>query len=409
MYLQASNNSLEVVLSGNITTNHLRWTTSYQDITSTGMTLPQSGDQNITDNTTPVTIVPASGVSGNNRQVVLITVFNSDTVAATVTIQKSVAGTKYPLVRVLLQAGDSIMWSREAGWTINKQSLQESVIITEFTANGTWTKPAGLKRVLITCVGAGGGGGSGRCDGAGTNRFGGGGGGGGAVVWRQVAASDLASSVAVTIGTGGPGGTGVATAATNGNAGTAGGDTSFGSLVIAKGGSGGAGGTGAAGGGGAGGTSAASTPASGPYAVPGTSGGNGQSANGTAPGSGMNGASAAAAGGGGGGINSSNANATAGGTGGGMIVNGILIAGPSSGASPNGASNQSNFLLFSSSLTSGKGLGTGGAGGFPPSTAAGNGGLYGAGGGGGRASLTGTTSGDGGAGAGGLCLVMEVY
>ena len=92
------------------------------------------------------------------------------------------------------------------------------------------------------------------------------------------------------------------------------------------------------------------------------------------------------------------------------MYNGILIAGPSSGAIPNGVANQSNFLLFSSSLTSGKGLGTGGAGGFSSTPAnAGNGGNYGAGGGGGYATLTGTTSGAGGAGAAGLCLVMEIY
>ena len=407
MYLSNTTHSLKIVLTGSAVTEP-EWVVSYQDITSSGMTLPMLSDQGNTNDTTAVTMVAAPAAS-TTRQITHISLFNINSSAVTARIYKDIAGSEYNLCQVLLQVGDTLEWSRESGWHVLSNSSQESVIIREFTANGTWTKPAGLKRVLITCVGAGGGGGSGRCDNAGTNRFGGGGGGGGAVVWRQVAASDLASSVAVTIGTGGPGGTGVATAATNGNAGTTGGDTSFGAIVIAKGGFGGGAGTGTSGSSVTGGAAASCTPSSGPYAIQGGSSGQGQSGNGTVAGAGFTGLSGAAGGGGGGGINSSNTNSTAGGNGGAVLANGITINGPTSGASPNGVANQSNFLLFSSSLTSGKGLGTGGAGGFPPTTAAGNGGNYGAGGGGGRASLTGTTSGDGGAGAGGLCLVMEVY
>lgn len=409
MYLSATTEKIQVLLAGTVTTNQLQCVASYQDITSAGMTLPMLSNQTLTNNTTAVDLVGAAAAS-TTRQVTHINVYNSDTVAATVTVQKDISGTDYILTKALLQAGSTLQWSRESGWNILSNSLQESVIITEFTANGTWTKPQGLKRAMIVCVGAGGGGGSGRCDAAGSNRFGGGGGGGGAVVWRQLAASDLTATVAVTIGAGGTGGAGVNTVATSGNAGTTGGDTSFGTIVIAKGGSGGGGGTGAAATGGNGGQSISCTPIAGPYSLSGLNGANGQSASGGTPtGQAMlNGG--AAGGAGGGGINNTNVNATAGGIGGGVYANGLLIAGPNSGATPNGVANQSNFLFFSNSLTSGKGLGTGGAGGFPSLPAdAGNGGNYGAGGGGGRASLTGTLSGAGGNGGGGLCLVMEIY
>jgi hypothetical protein len=408
MYLSATTDKIQVVLSGTVTTNQLQCVASYQDVTSAGMTLPQLSNQALTNNATAVDLVGAAAAS-TTRQVTHINVYNSDTVAATVTVQKDISGTDYILTKALLQVGSTLQWSRESGWNILSNSLQESVIITEFTSNGTWTKPAGMKRAMIVCIGAGGGGGSGRCDAAGTNRFGGGGGGGAAVVWHNLAAADLTATVAVTIGTGGTGGTGVSTVATSGNAGTAGGDTSFGSLVIAKGGSGGSGGTGAAGSSGAGGQASACTPLYGPYALVGLTGGSGQSGNGNSVGTGLSGNNAAVGGGGGGGINSGNTNATAGGAGGGVYANGLLVSGPTSGATPNGVANQSNFLFFSNSLTSGKGLGTGGAGGFPPSTAAGSGGNYGAGGGGGYASLTGTLSGAGGNGGGGLCLVMEIY
>jgi hypothetical protein len=387
----------------------LQCVASWQDITSLGMTLPQSSSQAVTNNATAIDLVAVPGAS-TTRQVTHINIYNSDTVAATVTVQKDVAGTDYVLTKSLLQVGDTLQWSREYGWTILKQSSQESVILTEFTANGTWTKPQGLKRIMVCCIGAGGAGGSGRCDAAGTNRFGGGGGGGGAVVWRQIAATDLTATVAVTTGIGGTGGTGVSTVATSGNAGTAGGNTSFGSIVIAVGGSGGSGGTGASGQGGGGGSPASCVPQYGPYSFFGGTGANGSSGIGSSSGTALQTGTMSCGGGGGGGINSGNTNATAGGQGGSVYANGILVNGPTSGASPNGVANQSNFLFFSNTLTSGKGLGTGGAGGFPSLPAnAGNGGDYGAGGGGGRASLTGTLSGAGGNGGGGLCLVMEIY
>jgi hypothetical protein len=411
MYLNASTDKLEIVLTGTVATNQLEWNVSYQDIVATGMTLPQSASAGLTNDTTAVDMVAAPAAS-TTRQVTHITLFNADTIAAEVTISKDVSATPYTIVKSLLQAGDTLQWSREAGWTVLKRSDQESIILTEFTANGTWTKPMGLKRVLVCCVGAGGGGGSGRRDAAGTNRSGGGGGGGGAVVWRNVAATDLTSTVSVTIGAIGTGGAGQTVNTTNGNAAIAGGDTSFGALVIAKGGSGGSGGGATSGLAGSGGNNQFCQPSFGPYGLSGSSGSNGNNGNSSSATFSFI-TTGGCGGGGGGGISSANASSTAGGTGGGIYQNGVFIAGPTSGASPNGANNQSNFLLFSSTLSSSNGLGTGGAGGYhtsyPTFINGGNGGNFGAGGGGGSASVNGNISGGGGNGAGGLCVVMEIY
>ena len=91
----------------------------------------------------------------------------------------------------------------------------------EFTTSGTWTKPSGCNYVYVE---AWGGGGSGRrTTGAVT------GGGGGAYNAKILKNSDVASSVPITIGSGGQG---VSTV----NGGNSGGDTTFGSLVIARGG-----------------------------------------------------------------------------------------------------------------------------------------------------------------------------
>jgi hypothetical protein len=407
MYL-SSTDKIQVVLSGAITTVQLPCVASWQDIISTGMTLPQSSSQTNTNSTTAVDLVAVPAAS-TNRQVVHLSVYNADSVSATVTIQKDVSGTDYILVKALLQVGDTLEWSREVGWKILSQSSQESVLFTSFTASGTWTKPAGLKRVLVTCVGAGGGGGSGRQDIAGTNRFGGGGGGGGAIVWRQIAASDLTSTVAVTVGAGGTSGVAQATISTNGNNGGSGGNTSFGALVVAAGGTFGGQGTSITGAAGAGGAVASCTPSLGPYALAGSAGAVGSTISNAPGGAGLGGTLACPGGGGGNGINTANTSGAAANTGGTVVQNGIVIAGPVSGASPNGVANQSLFLSFSNTLNAGVGIGTGGAGNVPATTTGGNGGNYGAGAGGGSGTLNGTSSGAGGVGGTGLCIVMEIY
>lgn len=105
----------------------------------------------------------------------------------------------------------------------------------------TWTKPAGLKYVVVE-VQAGGGGGGGATDVAG-NR--GSGGGGGGYSKKIISASSLGATETVTIGAGGTAGV------TSGTGGT-GGTSSFGTHASATGGTGGTGNNGASGGGGVG-------------------------------------------------------------------------------------------------------------------------------------------------------------
>lgn len=408
MYLSNTTEKIEIVLAGAVATNQLEWTASYQDITSAGMTLPQSSSQGLTNNGTAVDMVAAPAAS-TNRQVVHITVYNDDTAAATVKIRKDISGTEYVYVNQTLQPGDTLQWSREDGWRILTSTSQSPITFTTFTANGTYTKPAGLKAAFVVCIGAGGGGGSGTRQAAGTNRFGGGGGGGGAAVWSYFPASALADTTAVTVGTGGTGGAGVLTDTTNGNNGNTGGATLFGGLIQANGGIGGTGGTTAGGTAGNGGSGALGTPIYGPLAMSGNGGSAGTTNSASSAGTtGLNMGGAAPGGAGGAGINNTNVSATTSGAGGGIWQNGILQAGPNAGASPNGVNNKSVFLHFSQTLSSGVGVGTGGAGGYPGFVNGGNGG-YCAGGGGGSGSLNGTTSGKGGDGGGGLCIVMNIF
>jgi len=109
--------------------------------------------------------------------------------------------------------------------------LMSSIVSQTFTASGTYTPTSGMTFCIVEAVGGGAGGGGVVCDAAYALWAGGGGAGG---YSRKVTTAALVgASQVVTIGAGGAGGAF--------GAGSNGGDTSLGSICIAKGGSGGAG------------------------------------------------------------------------------------------------------------------------------------------------------------------------
>lgn len=93
-----------------------------------------------------------------------------------------------------------------------------------YTTNSSWTAPAGVTQVTVTCVAGGAGGQAGS-----VGTVGGVGGGAGATVWRTLPITPGTTHL-ILVGAGGTGGV------APGGLGTDGGDSSFGSLVLAYGG-----------------------------------------------------------------------------------------------------------------------------------------------------------------------------
>jgi hypothetical protein len=134
-------------------------------------------------------------------------------------------------------ASSSTWWRGDATWAAPLASLNGltgartfSVNKQIFTINGTYTPTAGMVYCIIECVGGGGAGGG--SAGNATASIGAGGGQSGGYARLVASAATIGASKAVTIGTGG-------TCTAGANTGGSGGDTSVGTICVAKGGAGG--------------------------------------------------------------------------------------------------------------------------------------------------------------------------
>lgn len=398
------------------------------------------GNTNTTITTIANTTVLASPAASTLRNAKFISVKNtSASVANGAIISVEDGANAWPLYYApALAVGESITFFDGRGWERYNSNGIPVVIgntgpvdVQTFTAAGssTWTKPTAFvaKQVLVKLWGPGGGGGGGGAVAFATACKGGAGGGGGACAVKYFLASELASTVVVSLGSGGSGGIGNLSAA--GSPGGNGTVSTFGSsptLLSAYGGGGGTGGqisstnTNGGGGGGTGGAAvltAAGLPA-GLFDGCGAAGAN-LSAISTTEFGGCSGIAT---------------NATAffttppigslfGGSGGGAagyrVASGSAV-GPNTtqgaaGRFPGGAGNTNaaptagNAGAPANSIWGGSG---GGAGGNSNNTAVnggagGAGGQGGGGGGGGGLTIAGNTGGAGGAGGKGYCVVIS--
>jgi len=166
---------------------------------------------------------PAFRTDLNNVLQAILTQNSSATAPATATANMIWYDTTNKQLKKRNEAGSAwitLGTINEALGTFTSSGMPPIANAQYFTAFGTWTKPAGLKAVLVTVVGGGGGGGF---SGNTTLLTGGGGGGGGGASIKYILAASLGATETVTIGAGGA-------------ASGAGGTSSFGTHASATGG-----------------------------------------------------------------------------------------------------------------------------------------------------------------------------
>lgn len=101
MYLSGINEILQIVCDVTAVTTEPTYAFSWNDITATGMTLPQSTSTGSMTGATDVNAVLAPAAS-TNRQIIQGTIYNADTTDKLITVKKDVSGTDYTIVQILL-------------------------------------------------------------------------------------------------------------------------------------------------------------------------------------------------------------------------------------------------------------------------------------------------------------------
>ncbi|MBI3165166.1 MAG: hypothetical protein HYZ24_10825 [Chloroflexi bacterium] len=115
MILDTTSKTIQAVLGGAVTTNQLRVTSSYEDITTT--TYAPGSNRGVTNNTTAVTVV-GSPAASTQRKVLSISIYNKDTADAAVTVQSYDGTNTDEMVKITLDPGDTLYYGNHVGWRV---------------------------------------------------------------------------------------------------------------------------------------------------------------------------------------------------------------------------------------------------------------------------------------------------
>jgi hypothetical protein len=112
--LSATTDNLQVVLGGSVTANQLQCSTFWRDVTTTAYTPGRTVA--VTSNTADVNIA-AAPASSTQRIIDYISIYNADTVNATVTVKLDANGTEYILFKGILGTGEMLQYNDKNGFT----------------------------------------------------------------------------------------------------------------------------------------------------------------------------------------------------------------------------------------------------------------------------------------------------
>jgi hypothetical protein len=240
--LSATTQSLMMNLDGVVTANQLDITATYVDIIAAGVSGTGVCVLTASNSASYVTIVPVPDGS-TTRKLSHLTIFNSDTIAATVNIYIDNNGTKKDVFKATLLPNEVVEYTDANGFKVidvngaQKTSVDRTGRLNQLvikTSGVTYTPGTGTTSIVAKLIGAGGGGGGAQFS---TNGAVGAGGGSGAYAEKKFFVV-AGTAYTIAIGTGGTAG------ANTGGTGGTGGDTTLavgGVTVTAKGGLGGVG------------------------------------------------------------------------------------------------------------------------------------------------------------------------
>jgi hypothetical protein len=113
MVIDNTNETIELVLGGTVTTNQASFTCSYNEFSSTTFTGNETNGTS--NNTTPVTLI-SSPSSGYQRQLKELIIQNNDTTTMTVTVRYNNTSVTRVIMKSTLDSGDSLTYTADGGW-----------------------------------------------------------------------------------------------------------------------------------------------------------------------------------------------------------------------------------------------------------------------------------------------------
>lgn len=114
--LDTTSATLAVVLGGAVTTNQLPIVASYIDLLLTQDSYTPATNTTQTNNTTNVSAATSPAAS-TTRHVKFVSIYNADTVSATVTVRLNRSAFWY-VVSVTLAVGDTLFYCDGQGWRV---------------------------------------------------------------------------------------------------------------------------------------------------------------------------------------------------------------------------------------------------------------------------------------------------
>jgi|GEM_PF-2015083 len=135
LVLNATTDSIDVVLGGAVTTDQMKIVSSWRDITTTAYTAGRTTTS--TNNTTAVSVVTSPAAS-TQRVIDLVNIYNADTVAQAITVRFNDNGTNYELTKITLGTLQTLQFAEGKGWSV-LDALGQSLSATQVNAAGTDT------------------------------------------------------------------------------------------------------------------------------------------------------------------------------------------------------------------------------------------------------------------------------